>query len=247
MKRLKLALKIGLPLAVIMGLIVGFASPALAERKLGNDPKPAPAVKTVQGKVVGIASNNSSFTLQNSSGNVTVSVNATTAYYVVGTVKPQPSAKNRVAFGKQKNSVALDKESLKYMAAGLKKIDVPADLKGAVNHLDKFLKKGSFSDISLGDRVIARVANNNAATQVLIIKIALPAVQSVKGTITAVSGNTITINAAAGPVTITWDATTRFVLKGLIAVVPGQYATAAYNKNTKLAQVINVQANAPNP
>jgi hypothetical protein len=244
---MKLALKIGIPLAVIMGLIVGFASPALAERRVGSDSKAALVVKTVQGKVVGIASNNSSFMLQNSSGNITVSVNSTTAYYVVGIVKPQPAASGGVAPGKQKNSNALDKESIKSMAGELKKIDVAADLKGAINHIDKFLKKCSFSDISLGDRVIARVGSNNVATQVLIIKVALPAVQSVKGTIAAVSGNTITLNTAAGPVTLTWDATTRFVLKGLIAVAPGQYATAAYNKNTKLAQVVNVQPTAPSP
>jgi hypothetical protein len=233
MGKMKYALRIGVPFAAIAALVMGLAAPALAKGNNASDTRPTPAVRTVQGKVVSIASDNSSFTVQNASGNVTVSVNATTKYYVVPVGRVQQTVTNKIVQGKRENG---EDDWNKY---------IPANWRDNLNWLDKFLKKGQFSDIEIGDRVIARIgASDNVARQVLIIK-ASP-IQQVKGTISAVTGvssGTITING----VTLNWDSNTRFTLKGLIAVANGQYATAVYNKNTLKALTVNILPTAPTP
>ena len=229
---MKYFLGIGILFVTIAALVMGLAVPALANGNNATKTPPTPAVRTVQGKVVSIASDNLSFVIQNTSGNITVSVNATTKYYVVPVGRVQQADDNGVLQSHYKDLV------------------IPANWKDNMNWLDKFLKKGQFSDIEIGDRVIARIGTiDNMARQVLIIK--GPVIRQIKGTITAVSTNpnSITINSTSGLVTLSWDTNTRFILKGLIAVVGnvGQYATVTYNKNTLMAQIVNVLPAAPTP
>jgi hypothetical protein len=232
MRKMKYFLRIGILFAVIAALVIGLAVPTLAKSNNGPETTRMPAVRTVQGKVVSITSDNLSFTIQNTSGNITVSVNATTTYYVVPVGRVQPAVDNGILQGKNKES------------------GIPSNWRDNVNWLDKFLKKGQFSDIEIGDRVIARIGtSDNMARQVLIIK--GPVIRQVKGTITDVSTNpnSITISSTSGLVTLSWNTNTQFILKGLIAVVgnAGQYATVTYNKNTGVAQIVNVLPAAPTP
>ena len=125
----------------------------------------------------------------------------------------------------------------------MKRAHIPANWRDNLGWLDTFDTGSQFSDIQVGDRVIARTTNdgNNLAKQILIIK--APVIQQVKGIISAVTGNSVTIG--TNNIVVTVDDNTRITLKGLIQVQTGQYAVAVYNKNTMVAQTISIQANAP--
>jgi len=230
-KGMKNALKIGLPLIVMMALVLGSTLPVLAK----NTWKPAPAMRALPGEVVGISSDNSTsdnatITIQTRGQQLaTFKVDANTKYYLVPNGKT-PAAVNNV----------LSKATVSNNSA-------TASIGINPNSLGRYGKEAKFSDIQIGDKVIAWVKTaDNIATKILIIK--PPIIQKVKGTITAVSDNStsITITPLSGnAVTFKWDANTKFVLKGLISVQTGQYAAAVYNRITMLASMVDVQATAP--
>ena len=114
-----------------------------------------------------------------------------------------------------------------------------------LQQLRKFAKPGTFADLKVGAEVVVPVVPaGTAAKEVFIIKVNKPA--NVQGTITAVTGNSISIKKADGTVvTLKWDAKTHFNLMGLISVQVGQYAGAAYNPETLLAITIRVSATPP--
>jgi hypothetical protein len=170
-------------------------------------------------------------------------VDSNTKYFVV------PAGKASAAINS--NTVKVKKVDQKVnkvkpeQSQAVEELGITANCGNSSNGLSRFGKEGQFSDIQVGDRVIAQVKTaDNLATQVLIIK--APAIQRVKGIITAVSDNSITITPANGTaITLSWDGNTRFVLKGLISVQNGQYASAVYNRNTMTAQTVDVQVTAP--
>jgi hypothetical protein len=241
------ALKIGLPFLVIMTLVMGMALPVLAD----NTSKPNSGLRVVQGEVMSISSDNSTSdnaTIVIQNGNqlqVTIKVDANTKYFMVPNGKATVAADNGIAKYKVAEKKANNGQSKNIRVTEQLEAGVTANCENDPNLLGRFGKEAQFSDIQVGDRVIARVRTaDNLATQVLIIK--APAIQKVKGTITAVSDNSITITPANGAaVTLTWDGNTRFVLKGLISVQSGQYAAAVYNRTTMKAQTVDVQVTAP--
>jgi hypothetical protein len=248
MGKMKYALRIGILFAVTATLVMGLAVPALAKGKNDRDTKITPAVRTVEGKVVWIASDNLSFKIQkNASENITVSVNATTKYYVVPVGKVQQAFNNKIVQDDSEGNDNNEKEHPQSRSAELNESRIPANWRDNLNWLDKFLKKGQFSDIAIGDKVIARIgASDNVARQVLIIK--APAIVRVKGALSNVTGTSLTITPTNGPaIILNWDSNTSFTLKGLIAVADGKYATAVYNKNTLKALTVNVLPAAPTP
>jgi hypothetical protein len=234
------ALKIGIPFIVIMTMVTGMALPALAD----NGSKSITGLRLVQGEVMSLSSDNSTIVIQNGNQQpVTIKVDSNTKYFVV----PAGKASAVINSNAVKNKT-IDKKVNKVQPPQSQAVEeqgITANCGNDSNGLDRFGKQAQFSDIQVGDRVIARVKTaDNLAAQVLIIK--APAIQRVKGIITAVSDNSITITPANGTaVTLSWDGDTRFVLKGLISVQNGQYASAAYNRNTMTAQTVDVQATAP--
>lgn len=231
------ALKIGIPFIVIMTLVTGMALPVLAD----NTSKPASALRLVQGEVMSVDSDNSTFVIQNGSQQqVTITVDANTKYFIVPAGKASVAIDSGIAKADQKVNKLEPKQS-----QTAEESVITANCGTDLNGLGRFGKAAQFSDIQVGDRVIARVKTaDNLATQVLIIK--APAIQRVKGIITAVSDNSTTITPSNGnPITLSWDENTRFVLKGLISVQNGQYASAVYNKNAMIAQTVDIQAAAP--
>ena len=237
------ALKIGIPFLVIMTLVMGMALPVLAD----NESKPITG-RVVQGEVMSVASDNSTFVVQNGNQQqVTVKVDSNTKYFVVPAGKTSAAINNVTVKEKTADKKANKIKPKQSQAAELKEPGITANCGNDSNWLDRFGKEAQFSDIQVGDRVIAQVKTaDNLATRVLIIK--APIIQRVKGIITAVSDNSITITPANGTaVTLSWNGETRFVLKGLISVQNGQYASAVYNKNTMTAQTVDVQATAPAP
>jgi len=235
------ALKIGIPFLVIMTLVMGMALPVLAD----NESKPITG-RVVQGEVMSVASDNSTFVVQNGNQQpVTVKVDSNTKYFVVPAGKTSAAINNVTIKEKTADKKANKIKPKQSQAAELKEPGITANCGNDSNWLDRFGKEAQFSDIQVGDRVIAQVKTaDNLATRVLIIK--APVIQRVKGIITAISDNSITITPAnSTAVTLSWNGETRFVLKGLISVQNGQYATAVYNRNTMEAQTVDVQATAP--
>jgi hypothetical protein len=235
------ALKIGIPFLVIMTLVMGMALPVLAD----NESKPITG-RVVQGEVMSVASDNSTFVVQNGNQQqVTVTVDSNTKYFVVPAGKTSAAINSNIVKDKKADKKVNKVKPKQSQAAELKEPGITANCGNDSDWLDRFGKEAQFSDIQVGDRVIAQVKTaDNLATRVLIIK--APIIQRVKGIITAVSDNSITITPANGTaVTLSWNGETRFVLKGLISVQNGQYASAVYNRNSLEAQTVDVQAAAP--
>ncbi|MCJ7515146.1 MAG: DUF5666 domain-containing protein, partial [Dehalococcoidia bacterium] len=233
------ALKIGFPFIAVMALVLGTALPVLAD----NKSKPVSALPPVQGEVISVASDNSTFVIQNGSQQqVTITIDSNTKYYMVPTGKASAAVNSTTAKDKIAEKKANKREPGQFQTAELKDSGIAANCGTDPNWLGRYGKQAQFSDIQVGDRVIAWVKTaDNLATKVLIIK--GPVVQKVKGTITAISDSSITITPANGTaVTLIWDLNTRFMLKGLISVQTGQYAAAVYNRNTMTAQTVEVQA-----
>jgi hypothetical protein len=238
------ALKIGIPFLVIMTLVMGMALPVLAD----NESKPITGLRVVQGEVMSVASDNSTFVVQNGNQQqVTVTVDSNTKYFVVPAGKTSAAINSNIVKDKKADKKVNKVKPKQSQAAELKEPGITANCGNDSDWLDRFGKEAQFSDIQVGDRVIAQVKTaDNLATRVLIIK--APVIQRVKGIITAVSDNSITITPANGTaVSLSWNGETRFVLKGLISVQNGQHATAVYNRNSLEAQTVDVQATAPAP
>jgi hypothetical protein len=238
------ALKIGIPFLVIMTLVMGMALPVLAD----NESKPITGLRVVQGEVMSVASDNSTLVVQNGNQQqVTVTVDSNTKYFVVPAGKTSAAINSNIVKDKKADKKVNKVKPKQSQAAELKEPGITANCGNDSDWLDRFGKEAQFSDIQVGDRVIAQVKTaDNLATRVLIIK--APIIQRVKGIITAVSDNSITITPANGTVvTLSWNGETRFVLKGLISVQNGQYASAVYNRNSLEAQTVDVQATAPAP
>jgi len=236
------ALKIGMPFVVITALLMGMALPVLAD----NESKPIAGLRVVQGEVMSVASDNSTFVVQNGNQQpVTVIVDVNTKYYIIPMGKASEAIKNGTAKDKVAGKKVNKAEVKQFKVNGPKESVITANCGTDSNWLNHYGKAAQLSDVQVGDRIIAWIKTaDSVATQVLIIK--APVVQRVKGTITAISDNSTTITPANGnPVTLNWGANTRFVLKGLIAVQSGQYAAAVYNRNTMLALTVDVQSTAP--
>ena len=231
-------LKFSTLFVVISALLISVAFTALTQTAQ------ATLLSTVQGKVVSVNASQLSFEIQNGTpAPVTITTDTNTKFYSV------PMGRVQTFVNNQTNQDIKQDQGKETRAGALKELHIPANWRSNLGWLDTFNTKAQFSDIQTDNRVIARVNPNYLALQVLIIKSA--AVQSVKGTISAVSANSTTI--AFPPVnpdnsiTLSITDNTRITLKGLVSVQEGQYAVAVYNKNTLVAQTINVQATAPAP
>jgi hypothetical protein len=228
-------IKILIPLAVV-AVLAGIvpALPALA----------APtrtALHTVQGIVVEPQPTDSTFTIQ-SSNNVTttISVNATTKCYLISIGRVQNYIDNQVNKDIRQDK---DKDS---RGAAMKELHIPANWRDNLGWLDTFNKAASFSDIALGDRIIARVDSNNMASQVLIIE--APVIRQVKGQVTISSSpDTVVVNPTNGQtVSLSWDTNTEFIIKGTISAVGTfPYGVVTYNAKSSTALLVNLAAKAP--
>ena len=222
--------KISILFAVIATLVVGVAIPVSADTTTTTaTTSSAPALHTVQG-VVNTVNSTGSFTVGTTS--VVVSTDSNTKYYLIPLGKADAYVNNKVARDPGAQS----------RAAKLKDLHIPANWRDNLGFLDTFGQKGAFSDIAVGDRVIARVNSSGVAVQLLIIK--APVIRQVRGTVT-ISGNNITGTALdKNPINLTWDSTTEFIIKGYALPTNG-YAVITYNSTTKVASLANFAAKPP--
>jgi hypothetical protein len=232
--------KISIIFCLIAALAVGVAIPVSAD---STPTTTTPALTTVQGIVTAVnpsssSSTASTFTIRTANSTlVTVSVDPNnTKYYLIPVGKVQSWVNNKVTQDKSDQSTA----------AKLKNLHIPANWRDNLGFLETFIQKGSFSDIAVNDRIIARVNSSEVATQVVIIK--APVIQQVRGTITiSTSNNGITINALNGKtLNLTYNSNTEFTIKGY-ALPTGGYAVVTYDTTTMIATLVNFTANEPTP
>jgi hypothetical protein len=222
--------KISIIFTAIALLIVGVAIPVSADTTTTTTAttSSAPALHTVQGVVTLVNSTSGSFTV----GTASVAIDSNTKFYLIPLGKADAYVNNKVARDPGAQS----------RAAKLKDLHIPANWRDNQGFLDTFGQKGAFSDIAVGDRVIARVNSSGVAVQVLIIK--APVIRQVRGTVT-ISGNTITgIALDKNAINLTWDTTTEFIIKGYALPASG-YAVITYNSSTKVASLVNFAAKPP--
>jgi hypothetical protein len=217
---------------LVLGLVLGIASPILAAPHM---PKPWAEdfqAKIVQGKVTSINEANQQFVIKSGEEELTIRVNEETKYYKL----PVPGritslARRWLEFRHQNQEETRGKPEPNDSA-----IPEPSP-----QWFHPFGEEAVFSDIAVGDKVLvwAEENGNLLAKWVLITKVTNYA--SVSGTITDVSPASITITPEDGdPVTLSYNENTVFTLKGVIQVVPGQSARAIYDSDNLLAKRVTV-------
>jgi len=238
-------IKISIICCLITALVVGVVIPVAADSTTttASSTTTTASLTTIQGVVTAVNPSTSSttaptFTVKTANSTlVTVAVDPTnTKYYLIPVGAAQSWVDNKVAQDKSDES----------NAAKLKNLHIPANWRSNLGFLDTFSRAGTYSDIAVNDRVIARVNSNDVAAQVVIIK--APVIQQVRGTVTiSTDNNGITVNALNGTtVNLTYNSSTEFIVKGY-ALPTDQYAVVTYNNTTMVASLVNFSATAPAP
>ncbi len=238
-------------LVVIVALVMMVAVPVLADNSTTTPPV---ALHTVQGKVINIISNtpsSSSFIIQNvSQQQVTITTDTSTKYYLINTGRAQSFVNNTVT--KDNQQAKRNGRPQPPRANDLRNARIPANWRDNLGWLETFDTQANFSNIQVGDRVIARTTNDasNLAKQILIIK--APVNKTVKGTVNSVTVNpgsstilSITPTGSTTPLSLNITAQTRIVLKGIAVIQQGQAAVAVYNSTNNNALTVNIQAAQP--
>jgi hypothetical protein len=237
-------LKVGAVLVLALVMLAVAAVPSMADTPTATvtpKVKVTPiAVHSAQGKVDNVTATGIDLR-DGTEAPIKLAVDANTKYYMMSLGKAQGFSSS--IFSREGDN------NLPNIASALKNFRVPTNWKDDFTWLERFGAKAQLSDVVKGDRIIARLATDSfLAQQVLIIKTPVPLILQVKGTVSAVISDNITIQPATGTaVVVKWDANTRVSLKGLIGIANGQYAVASYNRNTMVALTVDVQATVPTP
>jgi len=227
-------IKTGIICVLIATLAVGVAIPVAADSSTPavTSTTTAPVLTTVQGIVTAVnpspsATTPSTFTLNTST--TPVKVDSNTKYYVISVGAVAAYVDNKVDQDNNNQSTATK----------LKNLHIPANWKDNLGFLDTFAKAGAFSDIAVGDRVIARVNSSGVAAQVLIIKV--PAVKQARGTVAVGTDGSITVtNSTTTVPPLKWDNTTEFIIKGNPSLPISKYGVVTYNSTTDVASLVNL-------
>jgi len=234
--------KISIICCLISALVLGVAIPASAQSTTtttSTAAATAQTLKTVQGIVTAVSGPSvapQTFTIGT---NPAITVDANTKYYLIPVGAAQSYVDNKVAQDQSSQSTA----------AKLKNLHIPANWRDNLGFLDTFSRTGTFSDIAVGDRVIARVNGSNVAAQVLIIK--APVIRQVRGTVTltgsATSGTIAVVPLDSNtklPSPLTYNASTEFIIKGY-ELPNDQYAVVTFNNTTGAVSLVNFTAKDP--
>jgi len=259
----KTFIRVCVPLPLV-GLVAGIVPvmPALAQPVTPS----TPPLHIVQGTVTQPITPGASFTVQppGNQGPVTVTVTSTTRYYLVSVGRGQSDGNNQgggdqgygngqgggnrrqgngawppAGSGAQSGNITQFGNGRGSIPGAGSPGQIPPNWRDNLGWLDGFNKGASFSDITAGDRVIARVDSNNMAWQVLIIQ--GPVIRQVRGTVTVTLPNIITVTPANSGVVVpplTWGQNTEFIIKGATTVTTG-YAVVTYNFRTNVALLVN--------
>jgi hypothetical protein len=120
-------------------------------------------------------------------------------------------------------------------------------LPGIIGGTGTAIQLARFEDIEIGDIVTYDTASpEDTVSEVIMIRFL--DMLRVRGTITAVNADSITITPAEGDaVTVNWDDETRFLMHRLISVETGQIANAIYNETTNRAVIVVIRTSSLSP
>jgi hypothetical protein len=232
-----------------LGLILGLTLPSLAAPEVAPPWFEECEIRIVKGEVLSVG--DGEFDIQSGEKELTIRVDSETKYYklcvpgrIISLTRHWMQFRHQNweeigAFGwggmglglqNQVRNIALawHQMRLQNQVFPLDNGDMPEPQWAKVKWLCPFGEESAFSDIEEGDRVVVWLADgDNLAERVLIIKPTTYA--SVSGTITDVSLSAIEITPDDGaPVTLSYNESTVFILKGVIEVEQWQYARAIY-------------------
>jgi len=212
-----------------LSLVLGLALPALAAPEWTKPWVEDFQGKIVKGKVLSVDALNHRFVIKSGDDELTILVDDNTKYFKIGVPGRIMSLARHWKEFRQQNQEEAGPSALPQMGLKLK-------------WLRPFGEEAGFGDIKEGDRVVvwAEENGNLLAKRVLITKVTTYA--SVSGTIIGVSADSITIKPAndGDEITLTYNDSTIFILKGIIQVVPGQSARAIYDSDNNIAKTVTV-------
>ncbi len=221
-------LKIAGVSVIALGLILGLTLPAVAAPAGAEDSQ----IEVVRGKVITVG--DQEFVIQSGEQELTISVDENTKYFKL-------CVPERIVALAQHQMVLRSQDQLPPPEEDA----IPKLQRAKLRLLRHFGEKAEFSDIEVGDRVAVWLADgDNPAKRVLIIEPTTYA--RLSGTITDISSSAITITPDDGEaVTLGYDESTVFVLKGITQVEEGQYALAIYDSDNMVAKRVVVHQEAP--
>jgi hypothetical protein len=192
----------------------------------GQTPTPDTADQGVFGEVIGLAQDGTSITIQTSSQKqIMVRTDQNTDYL----------------------KISITADALSGLMDILEAMMGETALTSTASILSLFgmsglmAQPGSLNDISIGDTIsINESTTDGTASQILIIK--FQNIKQIRGPITNLAADSITITPASGAAaTINWDSNTRFLLRGVSNTQTGAIANALYNETTNTAVIIIVK------
>jgi len=247
----KKALWVGLVLTLAIGMVAGTALPVMAAQAEKAVAKGKVLQNIMRGEVTG--KDSSSFKVKNGKGEETnIQVDPLTKFYVVpglskvaDVIKQQTGPKQIQAQEKVNNGMAARKATSGILSKIKEDAGPKAEGKGIIAQddlkwLEKWGSKAGFTDLAVGDTaVVYPVPTASVPTAKIVLIIKKPVIMQIKGKIEAVGGGTVVI-AGETKITLSYDQDTVFVLKGVIAVAPGQTAQVSYDSEKMLAKRVTV-------
>jgi len=247
-----------------LGLILGLALPGLAASDSATPWADDSQTRIVRGKVLSVDEENQEFVIQSGEQELTISVDGDTKYYKLCVPGRIVSLARHLMQWRHQNQEEIGAPGWHDMGLGLQNQErnralarhqmrlqnqipqldnggMPEPKPPKLRWLCPFGEGAEFTDIKVGDRVVVWLAaeDNDLAERVLIIKPTTYA--RVSGTISvSLADETITITPGDGEVTLSYNESTVFILRGVIEVEQWQYAHAIYDSDNLLAKRVIV-------
>ncbi len=220
-------LKIAGVSVLALALVLGITIPVLASSSEADDARG----EVVRGEVLSVG--DQEFVIQSGEDELTIKVDGDTKYYenyVPGRIVSL--VRQRIRLNQQYELPSLDEEGRPWLRWAKLRL------------LHRFGEEAEFSDITVGDAVVVKLAEGDNLAQVVLI-VTPTNYSSVSGTIESVSSESGTITIApdvGGSITLNYNENTEFILKGIIQVEAGQSARVIYDSDNMLAKTVVVSA-----
>lgn len=248
-----------------LGLVLGLALPGLAAQDSAPLWADDSQTRIVRGKVLSVDEENQEyFKIQSGEQELTISVDGDTKYFKLCVPGRIVALARHLMQWRHQNQEELGTPGGQGIGLGLQnrvraralvqnqmrlqnQISQPENVplsepqQAKMKWLRPFGAESEFIDIAVGDRVVVWLAaeDNDLAERVLIIKPTTYA--RVSGTISvSLADETITIAPDDGEVTLSYNESTVFILRGVIEVEQWQYAHAIYDSDNLLAKRVIV-------
>jgi len=249
--------KIAVVLTLVVVLVLGVTLPALAA---SDETVPQTGncwPRLLRGEVLSIDEvNQGSFVIQSGDEELTISVDENTRYFILYPPKKLLGlVQQRMGLRQQNQERAGVIEpavprQLRVMGQVTQSDDISEHRRANLRKLGQFGGKAAFDDVVVGDKVVVWLALGADGYLAKIVTIVEPTTYtSVAGTIKRLSSDHIVIEPLSDgdEVTLEYDESTAFILKGFTSVEVGQFTRATYNTETMMANVVRVWLEPPQP